>query len=316
MSQSIVKIYVYLIIFSDMTKKPHDQFSKLYLKGMLSPFGTEVEISFELPAGESQQVDVWFIPKTHQPIAELGRLGTMATTPALLEVFRNPMSEDDLFACLEKLCKVRGELKRTARREKRKLLAHDKPHLWLIVPTASRKTIEDCNAQPDAHWGEGFFFLGKTLRIGFVVVHQLPVVPETLFLRMLGRGAVQTQAFAELIQLPEQPLRTFALEKFTRLQIMIKNQSTISKDDREILSNIDVIYEEWRSITKQEGRDEGRNEGRNEADRSNITGLLTAKFGAIDSELETVIPKLLTLNPTERARSVMNLSREALLKLV
>ena len=66
---------------------------------------------------------------------------------------------------------------------------------------------------------------------------------------------------------------------------MIKNQSTISKDDREILSNIDVLYEEWRSTAKQEGRDEG--------DRSNIIGLLTAKFGAIDSELETVIPKLL-----------------------
>ena len=26
---------------------------------------------------------------------------------------------------------------------------------------------------------------------------------------------------------------------------MIKNQSAISKDDREILSNIDVTYEEW-----------------------------------------------------------------------
>ena len=26
---------------------------------------------------------------------------------------------------------------------------------------------------------------------------------------------------------------------------MIKNQSTISKDDREILSNIDLTYEEW-----------------------------------------------------------------------
>ena len=102
-----------------MTTKPHDEFSKLYLKGMLSPFGQEVEISFEVPTGEPQQVDVWFIPKSHQPIAELGLLGKMATTPALLEAFRNPISEDDLFACLGKLCKVRDELKRTARREKR-----------------------------------------------------------------------------------------------------------------------------------------------------------------------------------------------------
>ncbi len=37
--------------------------------------------------------------------------------------------------------------------------------------------------------------------------------------------------------------------KFTKLQLMIKKQSTISKDDREILSNIDAIYEEWRSTT-------------------------------------------------------------------
>jgi hypothetical protein len=295
-----------------MTKKPHDQFSKLYLKGMLSPFGQEVEISFELPAGESQQVDVWFIPKTHQPIVELGLLGKMATTPALLEVFRNPISEDDLFACFEKLCKVRGELKRTARREKRKLLVHDKPHLWLIVPTASKTSIEDCNAKFHRAWGEGFFFFGKTLRIGFVVVHQLPVVPETLFLRMLGRGKVQTQAFAELLQLPEQPLKIFALEKFTKLQLMIKNQSTISKDDREILSNIDVIYEEWRNTTKQEGHKEGHKE----ADRASLVGLLVAKFGVIDPELEAVIPQLLTLDPTERARSVMTLSREALLQWV
>ena len=116
------------------------------------------------------------------------------------------------------------------------------------------------------------------------------------------------QAFAELLQLPEQPLKTFALEKFTKLQLMIKNQTNLSKADREILSNIDGIYEEWRNTTKQEGREE--------ADRASITGMLAAKFGAIDSELETVIPRLLVLDPTERARSVMSLSRQALLKLV
>lgn len=116
------------------------------------------------------------------------------------------------------------------------------------------------------------------------------------------------QAFAELLQLPEQPLKTFALEKFTKLQLMIKNQTNLSKADREILSNIDGIYEEWRNTTKQEGREE--------ADRASITGMLAAKFGTIDSELETVIPRLLVLDPTERARSVMSLSRQALLKLV
>lgn len=129
-----------------MTKNSHDQFSKQYLKGILSPFGKEIEISFELPPGEPQEVDVWFIPLDRQPVLELGMLGQMAIAPALLEVFRNPILEKDLLACIEKLCRVRSELNRTRQREKRKLLPHDKPHLWLIVPTASEKTIEGCNA--------------------------------------------------------------------------------------------------------------------------------------------------------------------------
>jgi hypothetical protein len=74
------------------------------------------------------------------------------------------------------------------------------------------------------------------------------------------------------------------------------------------MASIFDIYEEWRNTTRREAREEG--------DRASITGMLVAKFGAIDSELEAVIPQLLTLDPTERARSVMNLSREALLKLV
>ena len=50
----------------------HDQFAKQYLKGMLSPFSQAIEISFELPPGEPQQIDVWFIPQSRQPIDLLG----------------------------------------------------------------------------------------------------------------------------------------------------------------------------------------------------------------------------------------------------
>ena len=46
-----------------MTKEPHDQFAKQYLKGILSPFAQEVEVSFELPPGEAQQADVWVVPQ-------------------------------------------------------------------------------------------------------------------------------------------------------------------------------------------------------------------------------------------------------------
>jgi hypothetical protein len=53
----------------------------------------------------------------------------------------NPISQDDLFGCIEKLCKVRGELKGLAKREKRKIQVDDLPHLWLMVPTDSDKVL-------------------------------------------------------------------------------------------------------------------------------------------------------------------------------
>lgn len=277
---------------------------------MLEPFDTEVEISFELPPGESQQVDVWFVPKSRQPVTASGWLGQMVVSPSLLEVFRNPIGEDDLFSCLEKLCKVRGELKRAANREKRKIPAADRPYLWLMVPTASKATIRGCHAEPKMGWPDGFLFFGEMLRIGLVLIHRLPVVPETLFLRLLGRDSVQRQAVSELLQLQDQPLKSFIFDKIIKYQIMLKNSPTLSQEDQEIMVNIEPIYEAWVYEKQQEGREEGREE----ADRANIMGLLVAKFGSIDPELEAVIPKLIHLDPTARARLVITLSRQALLE--
>ncbi len=301
-----------------MTKNRHDQFAKQYLKGMLSPFSQEIEISFELPPGEPQQVDVWFIPKSRQPIAELGQLGKMATAPALIEVFRNPISTEDLFGCIEKLCRVRAEWKRRAKRDRQKIKAADQPQLWLIVPTASKKTLDGCNTQPKKKWGDGFYLFGDTLRIGFVVVHQLPVIPETLLLRLLGRGEVQRKAIEELLELPEQPLKTFVLEKLTKLKIMLKSRTRLSKEDQETMVNIDALYEEWRIKTLQEGVEVGRQEGvevgRQQADRTTLESMLLVKLGPIDQTIEAIIPALLELSAIDRVRAVMQLSREELLR--
>ncbi len=258
-----------------MTNTPHDQFAKRYLKGMLSPFAEEVIISYELPVGEAQQVDVWFMPQSRQSIPELGCLGKMTIAPTLLEVFRNPLSGDDLFSCIEKLCKVRGEWKRTAKREKLKIQQPDHPQLWMIVPTASQERLRGCNVLPKEEWGDGFFFMGDTLRMGFVVVHQLPIVPETLLLRLLGKGSVQRQAISELLELPEQPLKTVVLENLAKLQIMLKKRQSRTQDEQELMLNIDVLYEEWRNQIVQES--ESRQ-------RSLILRQLTRRIGVLSDE--------------------------------
>jgi predicted transposase YdaD len=127
---------------------------------------------------------------------------------------------------------------------------------------------------------------------------------------MLGRDAVQRQAVAELLQWQEQPQKAFIFDKIAKYQIMLKTSRTLSKEDQEVMVNIEPIYEAWANEKRQEGREEGREE----SDRSNIAGLLVAKFGAIDPELEAVIPQLMTMDPTERSRLILTLSREALIE--
>ena len=295
-----------------MTKNRHDQFAKQYLKGMLSPFSQAIEISFELPPGEPQQVDVWFIPQSRQPIDLLGQLGKMAIAPSLIEVFRNPISTEDLFACIEKLCRVRAEWKRRSKRDNQKINPQDHPQLWLIVPTASEKTLDGCNAIAKKNWPKGFYFLGDTLRIGFV--HQLPVTPETLLLRLLGRGEVQRKAIEELLELPQQPLTDFIREKITKLRLMLKSQPNLTTNDQETLLNIDALYEDWRNQTIQEGIAVGRQEGRQEGDRTTLESMLEARFGSIDRKLATVIPALLDLSSIDRVRAVMQLSQEEIIR--
>ncbi|NJM46487.1 MAG: hypothetical protein HC860_10135 [Alkalinema sp. RU_4_3] len=73
------------------------------------------------------------------------------------------------------------------------------------------------------------------------------------------------------------------------------------------MQEIDTLYEAEMSRVRSAGREE--------ADRANILGMLIARFGAIDPELEALIPTLMDLDPVQRARSIITLSRAALLEL-
>ncbi len=91
---------------------------------------------------------------------------------------------------------------------------------------------------------------------------------------------------------------------------MLKSQPHLTPNDQETLVNIDALYEDWRNQTLQEGRKEGQKE----SDRATLESMLLVKFGTIDRTLATVIPALLDLSPIDRARAVMQLSQEEILR--
>jgi hypothetical protein len=290
-----------------MTRFPHDQFAKDYLKQLLTPLG-EVQAPRSVP-GEVRQIDVWFAPSPQQTVepSVLGLLAQMASSPCLLEPFRNPPTPTEIRNCLLKLFEVHGEFQRSARRDDKRLVEADLPLLWILTPTASVPLLNGFKATLDEdNWLRGVYFLGDSFRTALVVIHQLPRTNNTLWLRVLGRGQVQKQALSELAALPaNHPLRANALLLLTNLQANLQTSQDLDEEDRELIMELSPLVVQWREEATQSGRLTER--------RATIENLLLVRFGSLDDTLIAIIPHLLELPPEEFTPLLLNLEREELL---
>jgi hypothetical protein len=290
-----------------MTRFPHDQFAKDYLKELLAPLG-EVETSRDV-AGEVQEIDVWFAP-SHQPIEYaqiLGLLGRFADKPAIFEPFRNPCNATEIRSCINKLFDVYAGLERQARRDNTRIVEADLPRLWILTPTASESLLQGFGARLDEdNWVAGVYFLADYLRTAIVVIHQLPRTQETLWLRILGKGRVQQQAIDELQALPsEHPLSFAVLELLRSLRTILEVSQDLEPEDRNLIMRLSPLYEQRLAEATQQGLQRGQ--------RQVVENLLRAKFGALDEQLSAIIEPLLALPPEEFSRLLLQLSREELL---
>jgi hypothetical protein len=297
-----------------MTQTPHDQFAKQVLEGLLEPFG---RVNLNRPiVSEPRAADVWFVPNSDRTLNSsregmevLGMLGQMIQTACLLEPFRNAIQREQILACVGELADLRAELYRKAKREHTSLSTTQLPSLWILTPTASKGLLKEFSPGDSSLWTPGFYFSTKTFATQLVVVHHLPAIPSTLWLRLMGRGIVQTSAIAELIALPwNHPFRLHALERLAVLRINLERRDNLNRDEQELAMNLSPAYLEWREATFQEGRQEGRQETL----RVEIRSLLEAKFGELDGALEQLITPLAQLSSLERSRLILQSSREAL----
>jgi len=290
-----------------MTRFPHDQFAKDYLKELLAPLG-EVQVPRSV-AGEVREIDVWFAPLPRPTVepSVLGLLGRMAASPCLLEPFHNAPTPTEIRNCLLKLFELHGELQRQARRDSERLQEADLPRLWILSPTASVPLLDGFRAIVDEdNWMRGIYFLGDHLKAAVVAIHQLPRTDETLWLRILGKGTVQRQAIDELAALPEDNLlRANALELLANLRLNLEASENLSEEDRELIMNLSPAYLQWRDETLREGMQSGI--------RLMVESMLEVKFGAIDRELSQIVEPLMQLEAKDRTQLLMQLSREELL---
>ncbi|MCW6038212.1 hypothetical protein K4A83_18320 [Spirulina subsalsa FACHB-351] len=296
-----------------MTRFLHDQFAKDYLEELLTPYGT-IQSPRRIPA-EVREVDLWFSPHPEFNLSpdSLGILARAIETPALFEPFRNPATPQAILDCLVKLVEINRELQRDSNRQEGSISPDTPaPRLWILTPTASRTLLSGFGATLDLEsWPMGVYFLPPTLRTMIVAIHQLPRTPETLWLRILGRGRVQTQAIQELEELsPENPFRGSTLMALNRLKAHLDEDVNPNWEDRELIMRLSPLFDQQLEAAKLSGLEQGLERG----ERLVVENLLQFRFGSVDAELAQIIEAVLSLPASEFTPLLMQLSREELIE--
>lgn len=269
----------------------HDQFAKELLVTILEPFGQvrrQVEVS-----PEPTYIDVVFEGLspllTPEEIRHIGLLGKVIAKPCLLEPYRSPLRAEHLDNAMAKVLSYN----RWAARQKgpRSPPARLRRSIWVLTPTASPKLLMKRGFMPPhTHpagpsgvlWGAGVYTLAPEWKVGLVVLDRLPETPETLLLRLLGRGETQLKAARELAALPpDHPHRTIALDLIHKWRIFEKVRHGHSPlGEPEVNMYLETagsrLAQRLISEGRQEGRLEGRLEGRQEGRRvGELVGYIT-----------------------------------------
>ncbi|MCW6036564.1 hypothetical protein K4A83_09860 [Spirulina subsalsa FACHB-351] len=307
-----------------MTRFPHDDFAKNYLTELLSPLG---EVQTEHPiSSEIRYVDVWFIPRTSTIPHHLGLLGNLVNHSALFEPFRNPVTRQNIRSCINKLFTIQEGLLR----DNRSLPENELPYLWILTPTASSAILEDCAALEE-NGTSGIYQLPFTLHTGIIVIHQLPVTPETLWLRILGRGRVQQQALEELQRMPsDHPHRENTLELvynlLAQLEMRRAQDEPLETEEEELIMQLSPVYlqrleeatqrgvEQGLERGLEQGLERGLEQGTQQERRATVESLLQTRFNSIDPQLRTIMDSIISLPSQEFIPLLLTLSREELLE--
>jgi hypothetical protein len=256
----------------------HDEWGKRALALWLGKLG-DVVIDARV-AGESRRGDVLFTERRPSPghRRRLGTLGELARGLVLFEPFRNPSTVPEIKACVVKAVEIEAREARAARRARRPRSSVAGVGLCLITPSFSRAMVEEAGARRLAAGERGLYALAPMWRTIVVAVNELPRKASTLWLRLLGRGAVQRAAVEELLALgAQEPMRDATMQLLVAWQQSLPPLEEQSEDERELTMNLERVYERWERKVKAEGRREGKIEGKIETQAEAILVVLEGR---------------------------------------
>lgn len=225
-----------------MTPKKHHQYSKHFVAALLEPLG-EVDIDYPIIPGMS--ADIYFkpVPAPGAKFSTLGLLGKIVMVqPCLIETFRLPATPIDVQTSLHKLFTLRNKLVDEAHNPS--LKEEQLPHLWIIASLVSDSLLSFFGAKHKRQWCKGVYLCGDAqgFRTAIVNINRLPPTPETLLMRLLGRGKIQRQAIKEVLGLKsDNSLREPLEELLYNWYTLLKAENKLTKDEKYLLVSLSEL---------------------------------------------------------------------------
>jgi len=247
---------------------PYDQFFKSVMRWCIEPeIKVELELAVHMPA---QRIDLAYGERSSVLAPDLGLVGEMlAQGPGMMEYFAQGLSPEDVKACVRKRLAYDHERALTAGRRREPVPAE--PWLWILCTNQPREALQAYAAEPMDGWPPGFWQSSREPRMRFVLLSALPEIPETLLLRLFGRGTTMARAVTQLDELPAELCERLKSALVAFKDLIMQD----SKDDMHLHDQIRERYEAW----ERSAIEKGRKEGREEALRNALLGLLTQRFG-------------------------------------
>lgn len=259
-----------------------ETYAKEVLGTMLELRGT-VMTEYEIELGKERRLraDLHFEPDPgrsgHSDLGAVDRIADLGQ--CIVELFSSPPRSRAGLDCMSKHHLWYRQLRNQARRAGQ--IAPPRPVLWMLSPGRPRSLIAGLDMKPMHDWPRGFWRLGDEFRAHLIAVRDVPVVPDTLPLRLLNNGERQLQAIGELHRLPEgSRLRQRVLPLVLAWLEKVSNDSTEVQMQR--FSETKTEYDRWAERHRSEGMERGIERGT----RALVRKQLALRFGKLPADAE------------------------------